>query len=128
MIIDLNLEIVLPLVFGPYDFKDITHYQIFSRLMDSLYNHGEYSYSPVFSKPQLILLQYVPSVLHKQIYNIQRNFSTHVPKLASLVIVFYKLKIHTITCSVSHEGTLKVKLFYFLSHTPVSTPLTTLAD
>lgn len=128
MIIDLNLEIILPLAFESYDFKDITHYQIFSRLMDSLSNHGEYSYSPVFSKPKLILLQHVPSVLHKQIYNIQRNFSTHVPKLASLVFVFYNLKINTITYSVSHKGTLEVKNFYFLSHTPVSIPLTTFAD
>lgn len=43
MLIYLNLELTLPLAFGPYDSKDVTHYQRFSKFMDSLSNHGEYS-------------------------------------------------------------------------------------
>lgn len=80
MVIYLNLELTLSLAFEPYNSKDVTHYQIFSKFMDSLSNYGEYSYNPAFSKPQLILLEQVPSVLHKQIYNIQRNFPIPCPK------------------------------------------------
>ena len=50
------------------------------------------------------------------------------PKLVSLAIVFSSLKINTITCSITHESALEMKLLYCLSHTPVTTPSASLID